>query len=118
MGIFGLFHKKKKFSAPAMPELSAGYGEVKGPWESPELLSEPEDSNPFLGSRAAEMRNYDAPDMSRQPDLVSGERFHGNVSSKDIELIMSKLDLISSRLDNLSRRLESIEIGRKPRDIW
>mgnify|MGYP003994190687 FL=1 len=121
MGIFGkLFgrgHDEVSSELPMLPEGDPWAAE-QGSWDNPGLAAE---SNPNLGqnnpnlgqnwgSRANEMEKYDVPDMNPQ---VSGERFSGSISPKDIQLIMSKLDLISSRLDNLSRRLEASEMGKR-----
>lgn len=125
MGIFGkLFGRSSSGTEPDLPALPEGdpWAADQGSWDNPGLASEPNQDfgrNPNLGqswgSRANEMEKYDVPDMSPQ---VSGERFSGSISPKDVQLIMSKLDLISSRLDNLSRRLEASEMGKKDRNLW
>ena len=119
MGIFGkLFGRSHSEASSDLPMLPEGdpWAAEQGSWDNPGLATE---SNPNLGqnfsSRANEMERYAVPDMNPQ---VSGERFSGSVSPKDIQLIMSKLDLISSRLDNLSRRLEASEVGKRERNLW
>ncbi len=117
MGILSsLFHKKNRFDHAEEP---LEQGPEIGPWSGLQNNSE-EDFNParLQSTRAAEMAQYEASDFNQAPrDLVSGERFRGGISDKDVQLILSKLDLISSRLDNLNRRLETFEMGRK-KDIW
>ncbi len=125
MGIFGkLFNKRSENFDSDLPELPEGdlWSPQKGSWDNPNSMVE---SNPNLeqnwSSRADEMRQYDSPNMDQRQDMspiVSGERYEGIVSPKDIQLIMSKLDLISSRLDNLSRRLESFEVNKRERNLW
>ncbi len=119
MGIFGkLFGRSSSRMESDLPALPEGdpWAADQGSWENPGLAAE---TNPNLGqnwgSRASEMEKYDVPDMNPQ---VSGERFSGSISPKDVQLIMSKLDLISSRLDNLSRRLEASEMGKRDRNLW
>lgn len=125
MGIFGkLFNKSSDNFETELPELPGEdpWSPEQGTWGNPNSGVE---SNPNLqqnwSSRADEMRQYDTPDMDQRRDMdpvVSGERFSGSVSPKDIQLIMSKLDLISSRLDNLSRRLELSEGNKRDRNLW
>ena len=125
MGIFGkLFNKSSDNFETELSELPGEdpWSPEQGTWGNPNSGVE---SNPNLqqnwSSRADEMRQYDTPDMDQRRDMdpvVSGERFSGSVSPKDIQLIMSKLDLISSRLDNLSRRLELSEGNKRDRNLW
>jgi hypothetical protein len=110
MGIFNkLFGKKKSNFQDSMPAVSDDF-DVGGPWEDPQV--EPEFREP---GRREEMSQYHVP-QENQP-RVSGERFEGSISPKDVQLILSKLDLISSRLDNLNRRIEAMETANK-NNIW
>ncbi|MDP3917227.1 MAG: hypothetical protein Q8Q42_02980 [Nanoarchaeota archaeon] len=107
MGFFGrLFHKEEDERDYVLPDLSMTDETTEGPWSSPS------EAKPFESARRAEMADYSVPEISRQREPVSG------ISSRDIELIMSKLDLIASRLDNINRRLEYIESSRKGTNLW
>tara|TARA_Y100000310_G_scaffold294203_1_gene324489 strand:- start:1809 stop:2132 length:324 start_codon:yes stop_codon:yes gene_type:complete len=107
MGIFGKLFGKKKTEDFSMPELPSDIDEG-GAWSAPELEGV---------SRRDEMAEFHVPEINQPTGRVSGERFEGSVSPKDIQLILSKLDLISSRLDNLNRRFENMESGNK-KDVW
>ncbi len=116
MSIFGsFFHKKKQFDDSSLPSLANS----AGPWSNQGFNEEEDlDPNRIQSTRAAEMTRYEVPEFNQAPrDLVSGERFRGGVSEKDVQLILSKLDLISSRLDNLNRRIEAMEATGK-RNSW
>jgi hypothetical protein len=117
MGLFSLFGKKKNdFSLHDVP-LDSGL-EGAGSWENPEYPEEPTDTGFMempMGSRREEMNEITVPEITQKRGIVAGDR----MSSKDIQLILSKLDLIASRLDNVSRRLDASDATRKVnRDLW
>ena len=114
MGIFGKLFGKKKVEDFSMPELPLDVS--GGAWSAPDSEEMPGIA-PVGNSRRDEMAEFHVPAITQPSGRVSGERFEGSVSPKDVQLILSKLDLINSRLDNLNRRLESMEIGRK-KDLW
>ncbi len=122
MGIFGkLFGKKSAdFSIPEMPA-EIGYDDERfGSWSNPMTPEEETPMEPQIGSRrAAEMEQYHVPEVHRPSGIVSGERYDGMISPKDVQLILTKLDVIASRLENLNRRLEAFEATRKvERNLW
>lgn len=112
MGFFSkLFHKEEAVRDYSLPDLSMNEG--SGPWSNPEVVDDEQRDMSFESNRAAEMNNYGIPEV-RQERKVS----NNSITSKDVELIMSKLDLIASRLDNLNRRIEYIEASRKGTNVW
>ncbi len=115
MGFFAkLLHKKQP--AVDLPSNLPPLGDTTGPWEKPTLPT----ADQQLSPRQQEMNNYSIPPSTQQTGPVSGERYQsqGQISPKDVELILSKLDLVNSRLDTLNQRLDSLEIGRKPATMW
>jgi hypothetical protein len=124
MGLFGLFGKKKgDFSLQDLPsEMGDEGGDRYGSWENPEYPEEPADAGFMempVGSRREEMQDVTVPEITQKTGRVVGERYGGEVSSKDMQLILSKLDLIASRLDNVSRRLEGFDASRRvERNLW
>jgi len=111
MGIFSkLFGKREE----SISELPLDFNLDESGWGAPEI-EEPQDFGNYPSSRSEEMEQFHVPEVHQPRGIVSGEGIRSNVSDKDVQLILSKLDLISSRLDNVSRRLENIE-GKSRRD--
>ena len=121
MGLFkNLFHRDSGEVSASLPELPAedSWSQDQGNWGNPDMGGQNANLGQNWSSRREEMDGYNVPEGNPSAPVVSGERFEGSISPKDVQLIMSKLDLISSRLDNLSRRLESFEMGKRERNLW
>ena len=96
-------------------EIGAGFGEPSNdmPFESPQMSAQ-------LGAPAQPQRYPSPAQMAAQqtspvmPQAVPGYQ----ITNRDVELILSKLDLIKSSLDNLSQRVAALEKIAKGETNW
>ena len=89
MAFFGLFRRKKRdeLIQPALPEAFRQYSQEG-----------------FGGAF-----NQPLPEANQNLNPVSFQQSSQSNYSRDIELILSKLDILKAALDNISRRLEALE---------
>ncbi len=119
MGFLGIKKKqevKQPLTGPLIKEPAGKIAELPSQdiLEDPGLpstpsITSPESSMPDIGKtekRAEDFFNEPVEDTKKSLGYHAQQ---GNISSKDIELISSKLDYLKAAIDNLSQRLENIE---------
>jgi len=105
----------RDLALPNTEEIGAGFGEPSNdmPFESPQMSAQ-------LGAPAQPQRYPSPAQMAAQqtspvmPQAVPGYQ----ITNRDVELILSKLDLIKSSLDNLSQRVAALEKIAKGETNW
>ncbi len=100
MGKINPFKSKASKTAIGRKNLPISSGDD---WSSPNMGKEPIKDLPYSPNYATPSYSPNYMPVQQQPSFAE------DFSSKDIQLLISKIDLVNAKLDNLNQRLNNIE---------